>query len=148
MRLLTDKISLLCIDWNKRPLVEADFYRLCRRFGLTVHDSPMGVEGFYYRLLGRDFIAIDSKLSGLQKLAVLFHELGHFLLHIPRSGPAVNFHAVGHPTRQEREADFFALCALMPRPLIENRSQTELLHEGFSREMIETRLAIFERHNI
>ena len=77
MRFLTDKITRLGIDWNERPLDEADFYKLCKRFKIVVQEMPLTTDGFYYRVMGRDYIAVDSRLNPPQKLLVLFHELGH-----------------------------------------------------------------------
>ena len=98
--------------------------------------------------MGRDFIAVNYKLSGPQKLAVLFHELGHFLFHIPESGPAANFHNVGRRTRQEIEADIFSLCAVIPKISIKTRSFTELIYEGLPAAMLAARLEIFEKYRI
>ena len=148
MRLLADKISKLHIGWNERPLTEDDFVALCRRFGVTVDEQPLRVGGFYYRAVGRDFIAIDSRLHWPEKLGVLFHELGHFLLHAPRTGPVVGFHRVGRSTRKEREADAFALCALVPRAWVESRSMNDLIDEGFTPDTIAARYEIYERYGI
>src|SRR6266478_7308597 len=87
-----DKIKKLRIRWNERPLAESDFHRLCKRYKIRVVEMPLRTNGFYYRAMGRDFIAVDSRLAGPQKLAVLFHELGHFLFHTPESGATANFH--------------------------------------------------------
>lgn len=148
MRLLTDKIKKLNFGWNERPLTEADFHILCKRFNVRVIETPLHTRGFYYRLMGRDFIAVNYKLSGPQKLAVLFHELGHFLFHIPESGPAANFHNVGRRTRQEIEADIFSLCAVIPKISIKTRSFTELIYEGLPAAMLAARLEIFEKYRI
>jgi hypothetical protein len=103
MRLLAEKINKLKTGWNERALTEADFYRLCRRFKVSVTEMPLSVGGFYYRVGGRDFIAVNSRLAGAEKLAVLFHELGHFLFHAPDSGATANFHRVGRrPVRNAR----------------------------------------------
>src|SRR4051812_14218845 len=131
MHLLTDNISKLKIGWNKRPLTEADFYRLCKRFDVCVVEAPLRTRGFYFRLMGRDIIAVDCKLSGAARLAVLFHELGHFLFPIPMSGPAANFPNVGPRPRQEIEADVFPPCALIPKKTNETPSIAELVFEGF-----------------
>lgn len=148
MQFLTDKITKLNIGWNERPLGEADFYTLCRRFKIGIQEMPLSVRGFYYRVMGKDFIAVDSKLRGAQKLAVLFHELGHYLFHTPETGATANFHGVGRRTRQEREADVFALCAIMPKTVIETRSITELICDGFPAEMIAARNDIYRRHGV
>jgi Zn-dependent peptidase ImmA (M78 family) len=148
MRFLTDKIKILSIGWNERPLTESDLYRLCRRFKVKVVEMPLATGGFYYRVMGRDFIAVNSRLAPIEKLFVLFHELGHFLFHTPESGATANFHGVGRRTRKEREADTFALCALIPRAAIESRSPQELIDDGLTAEMIEARLAVLRRYGI
>jgi Zn-dependent peptidase ImmA (M78 family) len=149
MHFLIRRIEKLSIGWNKRPLGEAEFYRLCKRFRVHVEEMPLRVSGFYYCVMGRHFIAIDSKLPPQRKIFVMFHELGHFLLHVPEADTTANFHSVGRRTRKEIEADAFALCALIPGPMIENRSPDELISEdGFSSEMIDERRRIFERHGI
>jgi len=149
VRFLTDKISKLNFGWNERPLSEVDLYQLCKRFKIRVQEMPLTVGGFYYRLMGRDFIAVDSKLPTPRKLAVLFHELGHFLFHTPESGATANFHGIGRRTRQEIEADAFALCAIVPRSWIESRSIEELVDiEGIPAEMVDARYEILRRYGI
>lgn len=148
MRFFLDKISALRIGWNERVLTETDFYRICKCLRVRVEEMPLGPGGFYYRVLGRDYIAIDSRLSGTAKLLVQFHELAHFLLHTPASGATANFHGVGRKTRQEREADLFALCALIPRTTLETRSADDLTDEGFAADAVLERLEIYERHGL
>ena len=148
MQLLSQKIAQLKIEWNERELTESDLYRLCRRFKIGVTEMPLGVSGFYYRVMGRDFIAVDSKLSGPKKLLVLFHELGHFLLHTPDSGATANFHGVGRRSRKEIEADAFALCAIIPKRMLETRSMDEMIDEGIDPDTLCERVAIYRRHGI
>jgi Zn-dependent peptidase ImmA (M78 family) len=144
-----DKISKLRIDWNERPLTEADFYRICRKLKITVDEYPLKTNGFYYSVLGGHYIVVDSRLSGHKKLLVLFHELAHFLLHAPDKGVTANFHGIGKKTRKEIEADAFALCALIPKTWIETRDIHEIAeHDGVSYELMFQRLAIYERHGI
>lgn len=147
MRFLVEKITNLRIGWNERPLNETDLYRLCKRFKISVTEMPLGTDGFYYRLKGRDFIAVDSRLSDHKKLSVLFHELGHFLLHTPESGATANFHGIGRRTRKEIEADVFALCALIPRCRIENDSIEELI-DSFPSELLGARHEVFRRYGL
>lgn len=148
MRFLADKISKLQIGWNERPLTEVDFTALCALFDVRVDEQPLGVSGFYYRAMGRDFIAVDSRLAWPEKLGVLFHELGHFLLHAPRSGAAVGFRGVGPSTRKEREADAFALCALIPQSWVRSRPVDELFRDGFTAEMVAARYKLYERYGL
>lgn len=146
MLLLVEKITQLKLGWNVRPLSEADFFALCRRNKITVTEMPLRAGGFYYRVKGRDFIAIDSRLTGHKKLAVMFHEIGHFLFHVPESGVTANFLGLKRESRMELEAELFALCAVMPRNAVENRTAQELIDDGFSPSLVADRFEIFERY--
>lgn len=147
MRFLTEKIQRLGIDWNERPLTEADFYKLCRRFRISVTEMPLRTDGFYYRVMGRDFIAVNSRLSDPLKLLVLFHELGHYLLHTPETGATANFHGIGGSARKEREADVFALCALLPHRHVKERTVEELAEAtGYPPETVAARFELMARY--
>ena len=148
MRLLADKASRVLPGWNARPFEADDLHRLCAEFQITVHERPLVTNGFYYRAGGRDFIAINSRLPCLRRLEVFLHELAHFLFHAPAGTTAVGFHHVGRRTRAEREADAFALCALMPRTQLTIRTRDEWLADGLTTEMISERLEIYARHGI
>lgn len=148
MQFLSDKAHKLKIGWNERPLTEHDFHRVCRRYKISVQEMPLRVSGFYYRLMGRDFIAIDSRLTGNERLTVMFHELAHFLFHTPESGATANFHRIGRKTRQEIEADAFALCAIIPLSLISLDHRPDGFDESLSDTILRERLHIFERHGI
>ncbi|MEQ1762541.1 MAG: ImmA/IrrE family metallo-endopeptidase [Pyrinomonadaceae bacterium] len=149
MLLLADTISRLRIPWNRRPLIEADFHRLCRKHNVTVTEMPLKVSGFYYCAMGRHFIAIDSRLSPQKKLFVMFHEFAHYLLHAPSGTATANYHGVGKRTRAEFEADSFALCALMPIVWVESDRFAELASDaGYDEEMTRDRLAVFEHHSL
>ena len=149
MRFSLDKFAKLKIGWNQRPLTEADFYRLCRRYKITVEELPLRVGGFYYCVMGRHFIAIDSKLPERRKLFVMFHELAHYLMHAPNHNETASYHGVGRPTRKEREADMFALIALIPRHLLEQHSPDELIRdEGITSDELAARYALFETHGV
>lgn len=148
MRFLIDKLATLRVGWNERVLTVDDFYKICRRFRVTVQEMPLTVGGFYYRAMGKECIAVDSRLPEKEKLVVMFHELGHFLFHAPETGATASFHHVAGPTREECEADVFAICAILPRTLIENRSAADLIDDGYPRAVVQTRLAIFERHRL
>ena len=149
MRFFTDKINSLRIGWNKRHLTEDDLFRLCRRYKVKVVEMPLSVGGFYYRAMGRDYIAVDSRLTGARRLVVLFHEFGHFLFHSPDSGATANFHGIGRRTRKEQEADVFALCALIPRSWLADRPLDEIAaDEGIDENMLAARVEISQRYGL
>lgn len=148
MHFLTRKISNLDIGWNEQTLGIADLYRLCKRFKIVVLEMPLDTGGFYFRASGEDIIAVDSRLSEPKKLFVLFHELGHFLLHTPKSGATANFHRVGRRTRKECEADAFALCAIIPLSLIRTRTAQELIDDGLPPDIVAARFGVLERYGL
>lgn len=149
MLLLAESISRLRIKWNQRPLTENDFHRLCKRHKISVQEMPLRVSGFYYCVMGRHFIAIDSKLPPSKKLFVMFHEFAHYLLHAPIGGETASYHRVGHRTRTEMEADAFALCAMMPKAWLESDRLAELAEEaGFDIDMVRDRLEIYDRFGL
>lgn len=148
MRSYLEKIKELRIGWNSRPLGETDFYRLCGRHKITVVEMPLRTNGFYYCVKGRHFIAVDSKLPQIKKLLVMFHEFAHFLMHSPDTNTTASFHGIGKKTRKEREADAFALCALIPRSWVEGREMSELIDEGYSIELLRERAEIYEQMGI
>ena len=109
----------------------------------------MRVSGFYYCLLGRHYIAINSRLRQHKKLFVMYHEFAHYLMHAPDTGVTANFHGVGKKTRKEAEADAFALCAVIPKTWIESRSPHEIVEvEGIPEPIIKERLELYETRGI
>jgi Zn-dependent peptidase ImmA (M78 family) len=148
MHFFLEKIRALKVGWNERPLTESDFYRLCRRHKIVVEEMPLRVSGFYYSMMGRHFIAIDSELAPAKKLFVMFHEFAHYLMHAPDRGATASFHGIGRITRKEREADLFALVAILPRTLLEKHTAAELIEDGFDRDTVRDRLSIFEARKI
>jgi Zn-dependent peptidase ImmA (M78 family) len=143
-----DKIDSLHIGWNRRPLSEDDFHRLCKKFRVTVVEMPLETDGFYYCVKRRHFIAVSSRLSSTQKLLVMFHEFAHFLMYSPDSNTTANFHGLGRKTRKEREADAFALCALIPKSWIETGDIRELIDEGFPTKMLKERVQVYEHFGL
>ena len=148
MRSYLKKFDALNVGWNRRPLDEQDFYRLCRRHRVTVVEMPLRTNGFYYCVKGKHYIAVNNCLPRIKKLLVMFHEFAHFLMHAPETNTTASFHGLGQKTRKEREADTFALCSLIPKERIERRNITELIDEGFTSDNIEERFAIYQRLRI
>lgn len=146
MRFLLNKIAKLDIGWNDRTLGERDAFRLAEQLGVEVQVEPMTVDGFYFRVMDREFIRVNRNLPRAVRLKVLFHELAHLLFHAPTSGPAVGFHRVGKRSRQEIEADTFATCALLPLAVFRARTMDELIDEGFDPALIAERAEIWQRY--
>ena len=117
---------------------------MCRKHKVTVQEMPLRVGGFYYCMLGRHYIAVNSRLRSPMKLFVMFHEFAHYLIHAPDAGVTADFHGIGRKTRKEFEADAFAVCALIPRRMIETRSVQEMAEEdGLPEGLILDRLELY-----
>jgi Zn-dependent peptidase ImmA (M78 family) len=138
-----DNVARLRCGWNKQPLNEEDFYRLCSRKRITVVEMPLETNGFYYCVKGRHFIAVDSRLEPYRKLLVMFHEFAHYLMHAPDRGVTANFHGIGRKTRKETEADAFALCAIMPEAWIREGTILRIAEdEGIPSALVAERLKV------
>lgn len=149
MNFLLEKVSRLRCGWNKKPLREDDFFRLCSRKKITVVEMPLATNGFYYCVRGKHFIAVDSRLETHRKLLVMFHEFAHYLMHMPDTNVTANFHGIGKMTRKEVEADTFALCALMPRPWLEGGRLNDIAAEdGIPDELVRARIRLFADRGI
>lgn len=149
MLFFLDKIANLNCHWNERSLNVEDFHRICGRHKIKVVEMPLQVSGFYYCVMGKHYIAINSRLDGERKLFVMFHEFAHYLMHAPDKGVTANFHGIGKKSREESEADAFAICAMIPRTFIESSRIAELCEdEGFSAELMDQRIACYKRYGI
>jgi Zn-dependent peptidase ImmA (M78 family) len=138
------------LGWNKRPLTEEDFFRICRRERIAVQEMPLSVRGFYGVCKARRFIALDSKMRGVARLFTAYHELGHHFLHAPKATMQVNYFHLREEPRVKLEADAFAAVALLPEPKLRRMLSipVEEWEPGFTAEMIEFRLKVLELYRI
>lgn len=97
-----------------RALTEDDFYKICDAEGIEVLQSPEKFS-FYFTMLDEHFIVLPKRRHGLRLLFAMFHELGHYFMHVGDE-PAAAF-LNGH-TRDEIEADAIALIAIVPKSKI------------------------------
>lgn len=139
------------LGWNRRALTETDALRICRREKIKIVEYPLsGTLGSYFRCAGRDYITVDSRLRGVRRLYVLLHELGHYFLHVPPDTAAAYFFRLKPDTKQEFEAETFAVVALLPEPMLRRllASSEEEWEAGFTGEMIEFRLKVLDRYGV
>ena len=136
--------------WNSRLLTEADFYRICRRERIKIVEYPLeSSPGFYMVCNGRHFITIDSRLRGVRRMYVLWHELAHYFLHVPPHANSVRWFQLKPNTREELEAEAFAVIALIPEPLLRRMLSSEIEDEyGYTREMLNFRLKVLDLYGI
>lgn len=139
------------LGWNKRPLTEDDVRRICRREKIKVVEYPLsGTLGCFFRCGGRNYIAVDSRLRGVQRLYVMLHELGHYFLHVPPDVTVAYFFRLRPDTKQEFEAEVFATIAVLPEPLLRRliSENADFAEEGFTKDVVEFRLKVLELYGI
>lgn len=88
-------------------------------------------------------------MTELQTLFVMFHELGHYLMHAPGGLQEAKFSGRPEQSREEIEADAFACCSILPLDLLSNLTPQELVEgEGFPAWFLMKRLAVYERYGV
>jgi hypothetical protein len=120
--------------WNERRMTEADFRRACEREIIVVLRLPIpGTRGAYTRMRGVPTIMIDSRLMGNERLAVMFHELGHYFMHDGAAPLKLDgeFDAAGD--WHEAEADAAATIALAPKTSISKVLRQQLMRTALPR---------------
>src|SRR3954451_9622736 len=90
---------------GSRPMLEEDFYLICENEGIEVLQSPEKFS-FYFTMLDEHFIVLPKRRKGLKLLYAMFHELGHFAMHVGTEPEAAFLSGHG---KYEAEADATAL---------------------------------------
>lgn len=97
--------------FGERQLNEEDFYAICEQEGIEVIWSQKKYS-FYFHVLDKHCIVLPKRKRGLPLLFAMYHELGHYLLHIGDDMAASFLNGKG---KDELEADAVALIALIPK---------------------------------
>lgn len=131
--------------WNERTMTEADFQEVCEREGIIVLQVPIFIRGFYFRHCGTPTIVISSRLHGIPRLHVAFHELGHHFLHHSKSWMGLPKESAALVSEeQEFEAEAIAAMSLIPLPHL-GRASSHIKH---SRELLEVRHKIMAKYGV
>lgn len=70
---------------------------------------PRHTNGFWLRILRRNYICISDQLNDWQRKAVIGHELGHIMLHPQYKYFCLDSRTYFCSQRHENEADFFSV---------------------------------------
>jgi Zn-dependent peptidase ImmA (M78 family) len=148
MNHLARKARSLRTNWGRHSLTQAHFHRLREKHGVLLvevdHDD-MEWKGFYTHEFGPPTIVINARLRGIERLRVLFHELGHHIFH----APATCFFPEDTVNKAEEEAKAFALVALIPKRMIPKiLSWSFFEDELLPVELLKQRLNILEHYGI
>lgn len=108
---------------NLKPPIRLD--RLFSKYGLTLKVAEMeeeGIAGVYDR--DKKTIVVNEDDSYHRQVFTIAHELGHFFLHKELKWDifyrADQFDHVDDMKKSELEANWFAICLLMPKIVVEN----------------------------
>lgn len=97
----------------------------------------------YYK--GYCFILINPTLDAGFRLWVLWHEIGHYILHHPETSQFSS----SMKRKNDRDANYVAAVAMMPRPLIEGRTIDCVARRShYPREIVQIRYDIYENEGI
>jgi Zn-dependent peptidase ImmA (M78 family) len=134
--------------WNKRAFTEKDFWAICKSEGVVVIENNtehMKWNGIYTVLFGVPTIILNARLTGLERLWTIFHELGHHLLHSPETC----FFSEGTVNKAQSEANTFAACALIPEKAVRQMYLWELYAvDEFAAKLFQIRLEVFEKYKV
>lgn len=112
-------------DWNQRIHTEDDALKFCRRHRIRIVEDPDEEYGQIVWYEGFAFILINPFLAIGMRTWVLFHEIGHYLLHAPASGRFSKL----IESKADYEANAVAAVAMMPKAAITGKTFAEVAAE-------------------
>lgn len=127
MKLLIPKILEFLPDWNNRIYTENDAEDFCERHDIIRVDSEFLDDlGEYRTRKGYPVILLHKFVSLRYRNLVLQHEIAHFILH-----PTISARYADEVAKRkfEKEANFVAAVALIPKHIIETKTLTEIADE-------------------
>lgn len=133
-------------EWNAKIFNEEDIYQMSDKMRLPIIENKIAkAKGEYLIIDDNPMIILKPKLKTGDRIWVLFHEFGHHLLHYP----VPHKFSKGLQRRMDREANFFAVIALIPTPLVESKTLGEIMEEyGYPKDLILIRKEIYEAYKI
>lgn len=147
MELLSPKIKEYLPDWNKRIYTEADAFEFCAANKIIAIETDLIDDLGEYRIhKQRPFIFLNKFVEARCRSWILLHEIGHFILH-----PTTAARFSDQVTRRkiERQANFVAAVALLPKHILETKTITEITDEyGYPRKVILIRKEIYDHQKI
>ena len=113
-----------------------DPYELCDALGISILPQPFEVQkGAYFVLMRNAFITIKNDLEPTMEYIVLYHELGHHILHRRIAETCGAFHEFNlfdmQNNRMEYEANVFA-----SQLSLEDRQFLDYIEQGYDIQQI------------
>jgi Zn-dependent peptidase ImmA (M78 family) len=127
---------------GSRPMAEEDFYGICEKEGIEILQSPEKFS-FYFTMLDEHFIVLPKRRKGLRLLHAMFHELGHYAMHVGQEPEAAFLNGHG---KYEAEADAIALIAMIPKSRL--KEMAFLDGSRYGNHLYQERLRLFFLYDI
>ena len=125
-------------EWNRRILTQADFERFCLEDKILVREAAIEARGAYVAVDGLRVIFLSSRIVGVEKLIIEFHELGHAWLHVPN---LKLYRGMFH--RIQQQANIVSACALVPSYLLDEMSEQEICESfGYPQDLVRFRFLV------
>lgn len=141
---LTGLVSASIKGWGSRSLTENDAIEFCNQNSVHIIDDPKQPFGMLVKYKGYFFILVNPALDAGSRLWVLWHEIGHFILH----EPTYQTFSKGGKRKCEREANVVAAIAMMPKMLLETSDVNDLLDLGIPRDLMRIRGTVLANENV
>ena len=123
MNLLYDTLKKNLRHFNQKAYDWDAILRIAKRHNIHIKFAPYetNIRGYYcvnhnYKK-PRKIIILNSSLGPVERVFVALHELGHYFLHVPVSSRQYYYcrqNTKAIRSKQESEADGFALVAMIP----------------------------------
>lgn len=127
MKLLIPTIKKFLPDWNKKIHTEADAFDFCERNAVATLETDLIKDLGEYRIRnGNPIILLHKFVSFRYRNVVFQHEIGHFILH-PTT--AAKYSDEVTKRKIEKEANFVAAVAVLPRYILDTKTLAEIADE-------------------
>jgi Zn-dependent peptidase ImmA (M78 family) len=136
--------------FGHRSATEDDFFEYCAFSRIDVVFTPLVAIGMYVKFQGSDFIFMNDKLHGWFLRYVMFHELAHYMFHMPSQAKyGAEFFSVHSKKRNHLEAEQVAALLLLPMDELHEIMQLpEIAHDERMKVLIGVRLDIASKYRI
>lgn len=143
MNLSLIKIQSIFPRFNEQPITNEDFWRVAEKEKIRVRQMPLLVDGYYTKNRGRNYILINSNLSGTRWLHTALHELHHYLFDVPGTEAGYTFYRNGeYIDRREYKADAFALVGILPWTKLVEMTPADLTASPWLADLVRDRIAV------
>lgn len=156
MELLLTRMKRHFPKLNKQPYGLDHVTAIAKRKGASVELAPYGENILGYFCIKRrrrkvtKHIVVNSLLGPVMRDFIALHEICHFLYHAPASSYDWYYckkAAEQKTKRHDCEADFFALIALIPLPVLMDLHRTDGIDDELM-ELCVRRNKIWLEHNV